>query len=624
MQIKLRGGRVNIHIRNAIRFCFAIIVNKVKEIIGRTIIVVCVLIVFLGIHFLPERFLIPNFCGFKNSTALIVVFSTIAGVLASILGIVVAILIVAFEILRKTYASYALKKLLQDKRFRLLLTFFISTILLSISSAPFIEETISVRALNLSYLSIILFFICLLLLYAYSKSIISSIISKKEIDEVIKKIGFAAIDQFDYFRPPVSPTDFASAIQGNPIYILSEIAKRSIRDDDDLTPRVILKQTTNRFKELITQANESLDKSRIRTVIDRFLIITKRSARQAVVQRQEITLKTILDSIEDIHCHCANHHVKHLNLRDLNDSLKELIEQAIDNNLDSVAVKSLGTVERILEEHLAKNVPPEEEIRPRLTRMGEAQKGDRASVDRDKLSQWRGISTEYLFMLSELTENAILNNKREYTVDALHAFTRIALCSIESTNLGDLQKRRIVETCYYTVQNLFIKCVQAKLYPKTRTLFPFSPSDIIDTLSKEKKEFSKVPLFTFCETLIELSKSDSLDDFTLSSLGSIAWVLLDKIHDDFYAEALLCILKTFGLVRNKLELSDRIESKKAYIESFRWIETLQKSIEDKGKRRKVIEMEISSSLKLYKKISDFIEEVERETLTWPSLSKQSI
>ena len=113
-------------------------------------------VVTIWVLFLLPWIILPNLganVSIKNGDAVSAVLSRIVGALASILGIVVAILLVAFDIIRKTYAFYAVKEFFEDKYLRRLFAIFVSTILISTYALFTMEKIPTARNVVLSYLS---------------------------------------------------------------------------------------------------------------------------------------------------------------------------------------------------------------------------------------------------------------------------------------------------------------------------------------------------------------------------------------------------------------------------------------------------------------------------------------
>ena len=143
----------------------------------------------------------PDFLGINGSRPAINLLSIIATVSGSILGIVVAISLVAFGLLQKVYVSYATTEFFQDKKLKQLFLWYISTIIVSLVAIGGIDSVFGPESHNLTYLSIILFVISITFLYPFSKSILSGAASQGKINEIASRIDYTSIHDLRYTQP---------------------------------------------------------------------------------------------------------------------------------------------------------------------------------------------------------------------------------------------------------------------------------------------------------------------------------------------------------------------------------------------------------------------------------------
>lgn len=132
---------------------------------------------------------IPNMLGISNIQIATTILSTIVGSLASILGILIAVILVAFEIFRESYDVYAFKTFFKDEKLKELIILYIFTIIASLITLSTLSEPLTSRNINLIYASLFLFIISLVILFPYSRIIISSIKSKEKIKELVNQIN---------------------------------------------------------------------------------------------------------------------------------------------------------------------------------------------------------------------------------------------------------------------------------------------------------------------------------------------------------------------------------------------------------------------------------------------------
>ena len=562
--------------------------RRIRNNILAILIFISIAILFLIFWYIPRQ-IFPNFLGIENPIAATTILSTIASTLASILGIIIVVLLVAFEILRKTYDYYALREFFQDSKFKQLFAFYLSTIFISIISMATVNNQLSVRNLNLFYFSALLFLICMVIIYFYSKAILFSAFSEKRIKEIVGKIDLEAVSQFDENVQETQPLSaYVQSMKENPIYLLSEVAIRRIKDDDRLTPQLILIESTKRLLDLISQPDGSHSK---RATINAFLIIVGDSAYQVISKRQKRTLMTILRVIEEIHSFCAQNKVPWHEVIELNQMFQAILEQVIEANLDGVARRGLWTIERIFSEHLKNNVPLESELQSfQILKDNEKD----VPYDSEKELQWKNVSNEYIKMLYELIKKAIELKKRELVFTGLRCFTRTASTIINS-KLGDLQKTEIVSRCYYYAEFLTIRSANEGLYSRMLALSPFDWSDISDALDK-KTVFSKLPLEYFGETLIQLAQRGVLDISDVNELGKIGTSVIEKIDvSDLHVEALSYIFRIFDKIREIFDDKiSEVENANVYLEILRETQSLTKSIERCNEHNEILERELSS------------------------------
>ncbi|MBC8276249.1 MAG: hypothetical protein H8E40_14945, partial [Chloroflexi bacterium] len=352
-----------------------------------------------------------------------------------------------------------------------------------------------------------------------------------------------------------------------------------------------------------------------RTFINAFGVIIRNAAREAIKQKEEGTLLTVLDVIEETHGFCAEKRVPGHNFIEFNETLQEILEQTIDSGLDEVARRGFWCVERIQMNHLANNVPAENEIWG--LHVGSDTKKD-IPVDHDKDLQWGYVSREYVGMLARLTERAIEHKRGELAATGLRSLTGIA-SDVVRGQLGNLQKRDIVASCYYGAEILTLRCADEGLYPRVLTLSPFS-SFAIDEALERRADYSVIPLLRFSETLIQLASKDALIPFVLNELGTVGRGLVEKMDEDkIFVEALLFVTKVFDRIREILERGITEENKRVYLEVHTQIESLQRWMADKKKTNEKVEREISLALASFGKLEDLQKDYEGSIIRWPTV-----
>lgn len=544
---------------------------------------------------------------------ILTILTIIPTALSSILGILVAIMLVLFGTLRKIYASYAFKELLQSYKLKSLFTLYISTILISIVAIVKKEN------IFLSYLSIFLFFACIIILYPLFKSALDKPTSKIKIKKIIDEITFNNINKISRMSraridPPIPLNYRLKMIEEHPIFILKEITIRAIKNYEKITLRVILSESTNRLLYLLKENDGSYDN---RNIINTFLTILSNAINQAIEQKEEEILYIVLIEIEEIHKFCAKNNILWHDVIELNETLDNLLEKSVENGFNEIVFRGIFTVKRILFMHLLENVPTENKLS--LLHVGKKFRKDISTNHKEEI-QWRMVSGAYLEMLSHVVKKSIELEKEDLIFTGIDCFSEIA-SEVMRLGLGNYQKKDIISTCYYFIEMYILECAENKIDTKI-TPYAFNYS-VIEKALENNTVYSKIPLIRFAETLIQLSKKGALSFDILNMLGTLGRVIVGKINGNIiYEEALFFICETFNQIRFALEKNNKLIAKDIYLELFKQAESIKKWKKGEKKFSKIIDNKIMSMLSQFKKIEEYKEKHESKIIKWPKLNKQ--
>jgi len=193
---------------------------------------------------------LPRAPVFESPTTLVSLLSTIAASLAAIVAIVVAVLLVALEILRTTYAGYALRELLRTGELRRLLTLYLFAVGLALLTLATVGNTIQSRTVGLTYLVGLLTVVCLGALYPSVKRMLAGTVTNRErISSIGATLDLRAVHRVAQIRRyPL--TEELLVLEDHPLFVLSEIAIRSIGDGDRIVPRLVVHEAGTRLTRI--------------------------------------------------------------------------------------------------------------------------------------------------------------------------------------------------------------------------------------------------------------------------------------------------------------------------------------------------------------------------------------
>jgi len=183
-----------------------------------------------------------------------------AGILASILGIVVAILLVAFELLRRTYSHYGFSTIFRDRHLIRLIVLYSITIVVALFVAGRLSDPLTPTDASLCHLVFALFVAAIAILFPSCRNIIGETHSESRIRTLVGAIDLAAVRQI-WVDPVEGPCEHVSEVARNPIYVLGQAVTRFIQDDDRVSAQVLIIRTTERLAELLEAATDKYNVS---------------------------------------------------------------------------------------------------------------------------------------------------------------------------------------------------------------------------------------------------------------------------------------------------------------------------------------------------------------------------
>ncbi|MCK4252418.1 hypothetical protein KAX97_13295 [candidate division WOR-3 bacterium] len=591
--------------RNQIRKLFTAlkfnILNKCVFRLSFTLIVIFLFLIFFEIE-------IATMSIIQNAPNLLTI---IIGALASILGIIIAVMLVAFEILRKSYNIYAFKTFFKNEKLIELVTLYVSTIIISSITLILISDPIAPNDIILVYFSIALFVISLLVLFPYSSEIISSAQPKEKIRGLVNQIK-----SFHQFNPA---SICNSHLEENPIFVLSEVGIRTLRDNDLFTPQFILQTIEKRSLELLKKLPPNTICSSVNNIVKAYLEVIKSISYHAIKLQQESILWTTLSIIAKIHNIYAEKKIPWHEVFEINKFIENYLEKLLASDLDNITASGLYMVESIMIQHLKKNIPQENEITSLHFQTKEI---ERVRSDPDKELQWNHVTHDYIGILSNITEKAIDLKKSEILSVGLRAVRGVGR-DVLKMQLGDLQKQHIIRSCDYYMKYLISKSVETGLYGKTYIFYPFNFFYLIEALEL-KKEFSKDPLIKCYEILRLLNKNELLDFTTLNELASVGRRCVQKIDEhSIYKEALIFIINVFNKLRIEIEIQLNDTYKPLYLALYNQTQSLKhfmKSLKKKDEEVENLVDLILSRFTYYEKIKS---ELEQGIIEWPSFESDN-
>lgn len=566
-------------------------------------------ILILTIILISIPFQLPNILDISNHNSAISLLSSIIGALSSILSIIIAIILVSYQLQKNIYSSYAYQHLFESSIVKHSILFYTYTIIISIICMSNIDNPLSKNNINIIYLAILLFLISIVLLFPFAKYIIFSSFSKNKILKLIERINSNDIYYLQYNNE--FNADHVNFIENNPIYLLSDISVKSIQENDRLLSRLILHESTNKLLNILEHSKGKHEK---RNIINVFSIIIYNSFKAAINFKSHIGIfYEIFKSLENIHLFCSKNKVEWHEVIELNEMLESISHEIIKSNNNEISRYSFYTINRIFISHLQNNLPNEKDI----WELHINEPGFKSTHNVDASLQWSHVRDEYIRMIYKLSETAILGNNEKLFNTSLFMYKDI-ISNILRSKLGLKQIK-------YLSSNVVYYCIKTIIEAKKHNInitylsLPIDSFTIIDSI-KNDNEISKFHLIKLSEIIIILTQNEIYDIHIHNELGTIGRSCIENINSDkIYLQMVFFILDVFNQLRILLEKNISTESKKSLIEIFKQVSSFDAWKKSKKLRNKKFSYKLNKILNDFKNVSKYNKEFSNINIKWPDV-----
>lgn len=557
------------------------------------IISVIIILLFLVAIFIPLIF--PNFLhiDFNNHDLIIKLFSNISVILASIFGIIIAVFLISFQIFKSNYVSYSMKDFFKDPNIGFLFLVYLSTILISYLSLTFIRlDYYSNKIVNLYYLSLFLFLICISILYLFIKLILTSDYSNNRTKEIISTLTYERISEYfeNYDKLFLSEVELED-IDKNPHLFIDEMCINAVKRKDGIAIKIFYNILGHKIMYLLEKSKNPEEKTKIFEFFREIYIDT---AQVAINQYEKSTLEAVLNSLFPIYLFCIDNNIIGESIKILDKTLKEILFLIIESN----------------------NVLP--------VRFPIYLQGIKYNVldllEKHKKDSDTNPAENQMHMLFEIVDRAIEIRKENFVKEGLGRIIDIIYEVIEETHIQKSSKHETIEQCFEIYKYLVFKMVDRGLFDIEILIYSFNSEKIFNTV-KKNIDFSNRILMLYCETLLELADKNILNEFFIENLGQFGKkIILHKSDIKNSNDFILYIFNVLNRLRGIIEKSKEMKVSDKFDILYKQIEDMKEMIEYSKKDFTQIIGEITSIYTTFKNVKPYLEK-KYVPLVWPNQNK---
>lgn len=540
-------------------------------------IIICL---FLGAIFSPYIF--PNFLNidFNNYDLTIKLFSNISVILASIFGIIIAVFLISFQIFKSNYVSYLMKDFFKDPNIGFLFLVYLSTILISYLSLTFIKlDYYSNKIVNLYYLSLFLFLICISILYRSIKLILTSDYSNNKTKEIISALTYEKISEYfeKYDKLFLSEVDLED-VDKNPHLFLDEMLINAVKRKDGIAIKTFYDKLGEKIIYLLRKSKRPEEKAKIFEFFREIYIDT---AQVAINQYEKSILETVLNSLFPIYLFCIDNNIIGESIKILDKTIEEILLLIVESN----------------------NVLP--------IRFPIFLYGIKSNIV-DILKKYKKDSDDnparnQMQIIFNITDKAIEIRKENFAKEGLCRIIDIIYEVIEENNIQKSRKSEIVEQCFVIYKYLVFKMYDRGLFDIGILMYSFDSEKIFNTV-KKNVEFSNQIVMLYCEILLELANRNILDEFVIDDLGELGKkIILNQSTIDNSNDFIRFIFNTLNRLRGIIEKSKEIGVRDKFDILYKQIEDMKEMIEYSKKDFTQIIKEVTSIYTTFKNVKPYFE-----------------
>ena len=487
--------------------------------------------------------------------------STLAQILASLVGVLIAVLLVSFELMRRSYGEHPVRFLLENRETReLVILFWGATGFLIFSIVLSDQRPVHGNLSVLIGATLAAAFVRAL--FPYAARVIVQTTPTRTIGKIVASIQPGDIGLFGSRSQRESWPEFLDRLQHNPFEMLRQTAIGALQDRNVTSCQQILIGVAGKFLGTLTSPFTRGN------AITAYLSFFKSILHEAFVGNHPAIIDLIGEIYTAVHIECAKNKAPSRDLTYLNQAIEELAIKSIKSGMTEEASTMLSRIESIMERHLDINVPPEEKIWWLQSRAGrEASQ----PVDHEASIQWRHVSSDYLQMRATLVQEAIRESQPSVVSHGLFSLSHTIRTVVSSDKLGPLQKQDVVRHGCFHIKDIVLKSVENDVCRKSLAFeFPLTwPSDVVSSL-KGDAPYWNIPLLSFGELLVELARRDAVEWVQLNNFGAAGRGLVEEATQEESAEdALLFVIDILEKVGK--HASHRIQSepgRRTYIEAY--------------------------------------------------------
>lgn len=535
-------------------------------------------------------------------------FTIIISTTAAIFGIIIAVVLLAFQILELQTSRHQKENILDKNRVINFISIGTFIIIFSLISYVDTDSLTSSNDLSVAYLIGFVFILFILFIIPVSRGILEE---TNILKKTLREIEELTIDDCKNIYPK-----FNEAInESNENLLFEKLKQRMInyvRDGDHQAYNKILDRLNNKIIELISDGQ---DREMMDILLKSLTFVWNGSVFESLRVGNQQYFESIWKSIARLYKTAANRHIYLLHFQEIDFYIYSFLKLLSSNKqIDALSVGVKVLIES-LKQNLHHNCPPQEKLNE-LYRIFEKEKEVEHYVDES--IQWDQIC-DFLWDIQKIQISAIeLKSKELYDVCRWESelLTR-DLNYNEFPNVGIYQEAVILITIFSNQTYLAFEANEGSIYKDTSGSFKVQNHLISDLVVKQRFYVKRI-LPDISDFLIKSQKKGRLNDFdTINSWCAIGrQVSKEYCTNEIAKKVIDYIVETFNYLKKYIEVNQLPREARNYNEIKKQLISLKECLEkDNAGKEIVILSKLTQIIEDFKEVQ---EEPDFNILKWES------
>jgi len=534
-------------------------------------------------------------------------FSLLASTAASFLGILIAALLLTFQLLSRENKRRKERNILFNRwviSFGCLSIFLVAALIYSYVA---IERFSAPTDLTIGYYLLIVFMVFIITIIPVVRIVLDETNSLKKTLQIISTLELAdfRITEEAYFRDTwlSSPNRKLSIIKDEIVY--------AIRDNDNSGLHSLLTEFTN---TATTFLHPMFTRNDCEAVINSWSFVCKDAETNAKKAVGLYFYEIVCGASQMLYQHAAMNRLPLMYYFRVQLFLRDMAENLCKEGNVAGVKKLTETLNHSLKVHLQYNCPAEDN----LYNLHRLYKQKRPHYDVDSSIQWDGIN-DFITDLTGIKKYAIEYSSKEIFRDSGRNLEMLVrhIQHDDFPELGKLQRAYLL-TSIISLGQVYLseKALKEKLFPDTLYSYQLEGSTVAEVIVKDQLASKRI-LTSIGDHLINAMRDNQLNDWTLNSLGAIPrHTAKYYLSNQSVKDGTLYIFNVLLQMKKEIEREARPENKKIYDEIKSQLNALIGSLAENETEHEKIQLikAIQKSLKNSKKIKG---DSEFNIVPWP-------